>query len=373
MIIDELGLTYQRPTLAACSLTCRAWLHRSRVHIHSAVRLDPSSHLDHLSLLYSGSLAEYVRSLSIDASVEGEPRPHPWLNTVRPLLLRLRRIRRLALEAIVWEHLEEETRRIFLTNYEDVRDIWLATCDFYDPAAFVRFLQSFDRADTIRMEGMGCDPVDCEQALEKNGEVLHLEWLDVGELCNAPSVVARWAWYGRKELTIENIHFTWGSEDPIHLSRMLQLAGPSVKSLSITMNDRVQRVQTTPGELRGAIDLSHNTNIRTLRILLRLETSNYIEVSWIGDVLAQLSSQALAHISIFIELPSYELLDKLRWDLIDSALADTRFRALKKVECCILRRYMLHQGLDPGAIDRVRHALPKLLALGILEVSQDYT
>ena len=248
MVIDELGRDYQRPALAACSLTCRAWLHRCRIHIHSAVRLDPQSHLENLSKLYDGPLAEYVRSLSIDACVEGEPRPHPWLNTVRPLLERLKRIRRLALDAIVWEHLEDATKRIFLTNYEDVRDIWLATCDFYDPATFVRFLQVFKRAESIRMEGVGCDPVDCEEALKENDEELHLRWLDVGDLCSAPSIVAQWAWYGRRELSLENIHFSWGSEDPIHLSRMLQLAGASVQKLSITMDDHVQRARTTAGE-----------------------------------------------------------------------------------------------------------------------------
>ena len=248
MVIDELGRDYQRPALAACSLTCHAWLHHCRIHIHAAVRLDPQSHLENLSKLYDGPLAEYVRSLSIDACVEGEPRPHPWLNTVRPLLEKLKRVRRLALDAIVWEQLEEATKKIFLTNYEDVRDIWLATCDFYDPATFVRFLQVFTRAESIRMEGVGCDPVDCEEALEENDEELRLRWLDVGDLCSAPSIVARWAWYGRRKLTLENIHFSWGSEDPVHLSRMLQLAGASVKKLSITMDDHVQRARTTPGE-----------------------------------------------------------------------------------------------------------------------------
>ncbi|KZT68682.1 hypothetical protein DAEQUDRAFT_692066 [Daedalea quercina L-15889] len=372
MIIDELGRTYQRSTLAACSLTCHAWLHRSRVHVHSAVRLDPNSNLDNLSKLYDGSLAELVRSLSIDACVEGEPRPHPWVNTVRPLLQKFRKIRRLALDAIVWEQLEEATKEIFLRNYEDVRDIWLATCDFYDPASFVRFLQAFKKVESVRMEGVGCDPVDCEEALRDNAEELRLKWLDVGDLCSAPSIVAQWAWYGRRELSIEHVHFSWGSEDPVHISRMLQLAGPSVRDLSITMDDHVQRARTTPGELQGAIDLSKNAGLQGLRILLRLETSNYLEVSWIGDVLSQLSSQTLTQISIYVELPSYEVLDKLRWDLIDSALADTRFPILKKVECCLLRRYMLHQGLDPTAIDRVKAALPKLSELSILEVTQEY-
>lgn len=248
MVIDELGRDYQRPALAACSLTCRAWLHRSRIHLHTAVVLHPQAHLDNLSKLYDGPLAEYVRNLSIDASVDGEPRPHPWLDTVRPLLERLKRVRRLTLDAIVWEHLEEATKRIFLTTFEDVRDIWVATCDFYDPASFVRFLQAFKHVESIRMEGVGCDPVDCEEALKENGEALHLRVLDVGDLCSSPSIVAQWAWYGRRELTAEQVHFTWGSEDPIHLSRMLQLAGSSVKDLSITMDDRVQRARTTAGE-----------------------------------------------------------------------------------------------------------------------------
>lgn len=110
-----------------------------------------------------------------------------------------------------------------------------------------------------------------------------------------------------------------------------------------------------------------------LRVVLRLETSNYLEVSWVGDVLGRLSSDTLSQISIFIVLPSYELLDKLRFDLIDNALADRPFVALKRVECCILRRYMLNQGLDPAAIGRVRKALPKLDGLKILDVTQEYT
>ena len=96
-------------------------------------------------------------------------------------------------------------------------------------------------------------------------------------------------------------------------------------------------------------------------------------MSWIGDVLGQLSSQSLAQITIFIELPSYELLDKLRFDLFDNALADKPFRSLRRVECSILRRYMLNQGLDPSAIDRVRKALPKLDEMKILHVSQEYS
>lgn len=394
MIIDELGKSYHRSALAACSVTCRAWLHRSRVHIHAAVRIDPTSHLDHLTELYTSPLADYVHSLSIDACDDGTPVEHSWIDSsARPLLRQFTKVERLSLDGIVWDDLEHETQQLLLTQYPLVTDLWVSTCDFWNPHDFLHLLQALPRLESVRMEGVGCEAVDCEDVLRNNAPELRLRWLDVGDICSAPSIVAQWAWSHRKNVAVENVHFSWGCEDPVDLGRFLQIAGSSVKTLSITMDDRVQRWAFPQGEhcrrvtfgklpsehlagtMRDSLSLGHNTGLQKLRLLLRLETHVACEISWISDILAQLSSPLLKNIYIYVEVLFYEQLGQIRWDQIDSALSHTRLKSLRSIELCVLRRSTYGSGeiVDCGVTAMIKGALPGLASKGILHVMQQLT
>lgn len=247
MVIDELGRTYQRSALAACSLTCRDWLPRSRIHIHSSVRIDSCSNIERLTKLYDSHLARYVRSLSIDACVDGEPVSHPWVDNARPLLSLFHNVDRLALDAIIWQDLHKDTQKTILERYSSVSDLWASTCDFADPCEFVKLLQAFPKLESVRLEGMCWDTSECEKQLANNSPELRLKWLDVNELCSYPSVVAKWASRHRTSVQIENIHFSWGCDNPGDLNMLLQLAGPSVKTLSLNLSDSTQGSMSPSG------------------------------------------------------------------------------------------------------------------------------
>ncbi|KAH9941945.1 hypothetical protein B0H21DRAFT_751874 [Amylocystis lapponica] len=376
-VIDLLGESYQRTALAACSLTCHAWLDRSRVHIHSSVRLDPCSNLDHLTQLYTSPLAEYVRSLSIDVCVDGEPAEHKWIDEIRPLLRQFTRIERLSLDALVWADLENETQQIFLTQYPLVSDLWLSTCDFWDPSEFLRLLQALPRLESVRMEGMVWEPEDCTDILRHNAPALRLRWLDVGDICTAPHVIAKWAGCHR-EVAIENIHFSWACDHPVDLGILLKKAGSSVQTLSLTMDDRIQRWTTYPAALCGSLDLSRNTELRSLRLFARLDTPNVCDPSgvfWLSNVLAQLSSPHLSEVSICVEVKVYHQLLRIDWRSIDMYLSSPTLAGLKRVEICVLRRCAFSGGqpLNPDVPRLIGEALPKLSARRVLDVMQQWT
>jgi len=304
------------------------------------------------------------------------PAAHPWIDKTRPLLERFEKIEKLSLDAIVWADLESETKKIFLTKYPLVTDLWASTCDFWDPRDFVRLLQAFPKIESVRMEGVGWDSVDCEDALHDNVSELCLRWLDVGDLCSAPSIVAKWAWSHRTSISIENIHFSWGCENPVDLGRVLRMAGSSVRTLSLTIDDHVQRWVGDSDAMQDPIDLSHNTELRSFRLLMRLESYDLVEMSWVSDVLSRLPSSHLASISIFLEVLFSDQVLRINWSQIDAALADTRLRSLRKVDVCVLRRSMIgsaSDALDPGTPEKLRNALPKLTSRGILDVTQQYS
>lgn len=260
MFIDALGEDYDHATLAACSLTCHAWVHRSRFHIHSSVRIDSSSNFSRLKELYSPErgLANYVRSLSIDAcdmQADGLPAPHPWIAGNIALLKDFTKVKRLALDGLNWNDLTDETKTTILTNYPMVDDLWMSTCDFRHPRHLVTLLQAFPNIKSIRMEALATDTVEWEFMGDNTGSELHLQWLDVGDVCTMPSVVTKWASsYG--SLSIENTHISWSHENPTDLSCLLECAGASVKTLSLTLDSRITSHLVGSGEFSNWLRLS---------------------------------------------------------------------------------------------------------------------
>ncbi|PCH36473.1 hypothetical protein WOLCODRAFT_146283 [Wolfiporia cocos MD-104 SS10] len=383
MIIDELGSTYQRATLYACSLTCRAWVHRCRMHIHSAIRIDHTSHINRLIELYAtptSSLAPYVRSLSIDACVDGIPaKKHDWIDTSRPLLRALTRIERLSLDGIAWPDLELETREILLDHYgESIRDLWVATCDFRKASHLVALLEAFPRVQSVRMEGSSWEEPGWDK-FDQTDTTLRLHWLDVGDLCNPPSLVARWA-RRHRAISIENLHFSWGSEDPDILGQLLRSAGDSVKLLSLTLDDTFGEWITGEDAKRTTqeiLDLSHNRELRTFRFVARLEGCGPTDVSWISDLLSQLISPHLTLISIYMEMPSHGHLETVDWGKIDTALSGGRLRDLKTVDLCTSLQLVNPSSSGDGGVSQdssspvpLIELLPMLNKRGVLQITE---
>ncbi|KAL6301718.1 hypothetical protein BKA93DRAFT_751776 [Sparassis latifolia] len=369
MIIDIFGSKYDRDALNACSLVCHAWLPRSRSHIHSAVRLDYTSNLEHLQALYTTFLAIYVRSLSIDTcGSDGMPADQSWVDKMQPLLANVTKVERLSIEGIAWSELEENTRALFCTKYPGVTDLWLATCDFADPADLVHLHQAFPLLSSARMEGVSSDDIVFDHALRLNSDTLSLRWLDVGDLCTSPGVLAKWAFCYRKQVSIENIHFTWDCGDLVDLGNVLQIAGSSVKTLSITMDSRVDAAT-----LPRCLNLSRSTGLCSFRLLARIEENHddTTEFFWIPDCIAQLSSPSISIVRVHIEIRAFLQLSHVNWTRIDSVLSDTK--SLTKVEVCVIRRWEASDEDDNQALGTITSSMPKLKSRGILDVMRQYS
>ncbi|KAF9808494.1 hypothetical protein IEO21_07873 [Rhodonia placenta] len=367
MFIDALGEDYDHATLAACSLTCHAWVHRSRFHIHSSVRIDSSSNFSRLKELYSPErgLANYVRSLSIDAcdmQADGLPAPHPWIAGNIALLKDFTKVKRLALDGLNWNDLTDETKTTILTNYPMVDDLWMSTCDFRHPRHLVTLLQAFPNIKSIRMEALATDTVEWEFMGDNTGSELHLQWLDVGDVCTMPSVVTKWASsYG--SLSIENTHISWSHENPTDLSCLLECAGASVKTLSLTLDSRITSHLVGSGSVRNHINLSQNTGIHSLKLHLRLESCDIENLSWISDTLKSVTSRHLSHIAIYMAVLRVDHLIHIEWDSIDTALSSKLLEGLTDVTLCILRPRKPHEGDETSAFpgDWMAAKLPKLM------------
>ncbi|KZT01001.1 uncharacterized protein LAESUDRAFT_708102 [Laetiporus sulphureus 93-53] len=374
MVIDELGRTYQRSALAACSLTCRDWLPRSKIHIHSSVRIDSCSNIERLTKLYDSHLARYVRSLSIDACVDGEPAAHPWTDNARPLLRLFPNVDRLALDAIIWQDLHKDTQKIILEQYPSVSDLWASTCDFADPCEFVKLLQAFPKLESVRLEGMCWDTSECEKQLANNGPELRLKWLDVNELCKHPSVVAKWASRYRTSVQIENIHFSLGCDHPRELDNLLQLAGSSVKTLSLGFFACTRSFTHMSMTLHPFLNLKYNTSLQSLRLSLRLESHDQVDMSWFPEILSQLNSNHLTQVTFYVEILFCQQLEWIDWNEVDEFLSQPKLKGLMRVELCLWRRSS-HANFDDNDHDipiKFKKHLPKLQEHGILYLSQQF-
>jgi len=218
------------------------------------------------------------------------------------------------------------------------------------------------------------EPEDCSEVLRDNAPELRLRWLDVGDICTSPHVVAKWAAH-HEDVSIQNIHFSWACDHPADLGIVLAKAGSSLRTLSITMDDRIQRWSTSPTALHDSLDLSKNNHLRSLRLLARLDSNDTSGVFWISSVLAQISSPDLSEVSICVEVMIYQQLMRLDWQSFDAYLSNPCLQGLKRVELCVLRRCAYSRGecLNPEVVRLLRLALPKLSARGVLDVMQQWT
>lgn len=114
-----LYLREDRPSLRACSLTCKAWLEPSRRLLHESIRIEPSPrYLQYLSeICTSSNIAQYVRIVTL--TLAGWPRTDAMVlrdnqELLGSLLNRFTHLERLNLNNLIWGTLSSETIHLLL-------------------------------------------------------------------------------------------------------------------------------------------------------------------------------------------------------------------------------------------------------------------
>lgn len=148
--------------LAACSLTCRAWLPTARMHKYRAIDLHgPNDCIALESLLdsfvvSSRGIADWVRVLTI-ATRGSDPENgtgESWNDhRVQRLLKRFHSVERLSLSNLRWdlEPLQDETWNCFLTISPMIRSLELRSVAFSEFTDILQLLSAFPRLDEVHL------------------------------------------------------------------------------------------------------------------------------------------------------------------------------------------------------------------------------
>ncbi|GLB39110.1 hypothetical protein LshimejAT787_0602720 [Lyophyllum shimeji] len=329
-IIIERIARFDVPTLRACSLVCKAWLPVSRHHLFPAISLGPKNAKRFLRLLDSPhcTISNGVHHVSIhgdsdaishrasrgsriyppdtDVSLSAGGTPSSCDET---LLRRLASFPLLTSLSFSWLRtgLTPSTTAALIHGFAGLTALELRTCTFPSFDKFTNMicaLQNLRRivlADVTWVD-LALPESPTRQSLPPRLESLDLYLSPIGHVCT---------WLATRSDELENLSTInmcsafWEDIDAISIAWMLRRLGPKIKHLGL------------PWHL-PEIDLSHHTELRTLRIshlwfkpVLDSPAEECFTARGIEKTLLQLSSPQIRSIEIRVltlfQLKSSEL------------------------------------------------------------------
>lgn len=149
LVVDE--LSGDKPTLKACSLTCRSWVYRSQYRLHKHLFFSNVKHLTSSSDRYLNStVAAYVNSLDLSTLPTSTS---PYLSGERiqvwVILTRLTQVRRLTVRNLE----DAATVTPFITMaFPNVSELVLGTAEFDSFAQFKSFFAAFAHVKRFQLD-----------------------------------------------------------------------------------------------------------------------------------------------------------------------------------------------------------------------------
>ncbi|CCM01194.1 uncharacterized protein FIBRA_03242 [Fibroporia radiculosa] len=219
-------------TLLACSLTCRAWVPTTRLHLFEIVVIRGPEDCACLhrvletSAAGSTRVADYVRDISIidpdpidrDAGVQPAEESTRWLCRWMPKILpKLKRVECLRLEHIDWELLaaNEGTKNCILSFCPGLKSLHLSSVMFATSDALLQTIMSFPSLNSLQMAYLvwwgdvsdSSAHLPGQDASPENGKTIIRE-LKMDSLYD-PTVVLNWLLKPPFELQLRKLE--WGS------------------------------------------------------------------------------------------------------------------------------------------------------------------
>ncbi|PCH44828.1 hypothetical protein WOLCODRAFT_19183 [Wolfiporia cocos MD-104 SS10] len=209
-ILDHLWDNTQ--ALLSCSLTCRAWVTTTRVHIFRTIKLSGDRRCVQLDQLLTSSatasttIADCIRELTIEGVIPGfddvpdedqtdqpgQSRPHSALQWIPKLLPRMRLVEELRLSCLHWDEVLEDqeivnTLRTFSSN---VKALHLLSVTFHDSREIIDLILFYPRVSKLGLSLIAWwnDAPDTGAPRPGNDE---LDVLNIQELHRAPHATLR--------------------------------------------------------------------------------------------------------------------------------------------------------------------------------------
>ncbi|KAI0944970.1 hypothetical protein AcV7_001630 [Taiwanofungus camphoratus] len=329
-IIDFLWDSHS--ALAACSLTCRAWLPSTRAHLFHSVKLRSSQdsiRLENLlnagSFQWSTSPANYVRDLYILGGGRSQAQLDWEIERRLPSLLpRLSKVERLVLSRFSWAErhgLREETMRCILTFSPMIKALVFDTVTFERPHDVALLLSAYPRLRAVIFWAVtwdtsivpGAPGLPLHPGLGR-GE-LRMDSIVLRDMSSYAEIVVDWLLRTPIELPLRKL--TWTNYIPTRqaiLRDLLQRSGPNLEYLRLGLCLTQQALAQD-----SDIGLSNNTQLISLDIDCLSWEGSY---SWVHIILSEIDSPRLQTVMFnFVLYRRGESgLDFLHWEFIDEAL-----------------------------------------------------
>ncbi|TCD63536.1 hypothetical protein EIP91_005306 [Steccherinum ochraceum] len=378
-------------TLQACSLTCRAWVPSSRLHLFRTIRVRNADDCRSLNVLIDTSpiIARCIRKLTVSADYRGVGaddrglEDDAWVNATVLFLHKLKRVHTLALSRVRWNSLTPETRHAFTSVFQTVSTLLLFEVRFYASADVLCFLSTFPELCELYFHGVSWaheshNPLPSQRYLEdgqpkpSGAEQMQLSYLFLDPR-SSPTLVTEWLLNHPVEQRLRTIQLCWREmEDVKALGDLLQASGSALERLQIEFPEGLSEQVL----IRNQLSISNNTNLRSLHFggLDVSAASSRAFVSdqlfpWLAVMLGQVRSSLLHEVVFELELPDVPDLQAFDWVQMDEVLAKEAFRGLT------VRFYVNCTERDRGQvlIDEVKAAiedrLPGFKEHGLLRVS----
>ncbi|KAG6872579.1 hypothetical protein C0995_008646 [Termitomyces sp. Mi166 len=298
-IIIERIANFDVPTLRACSLVCQSWLPISRWHLIPTVSLGPKNIKSFLRLLESpySTISQSIHHVSIQSDSNAISHRKPRESRIYPpdlvaspdgspltcdetLLRRLTLFPALTSISFSWlrEGLALPTSNVLIEGFPGLTKIEFRTCTFPSFEEFTHVICALQNLRHLALMDVTWDELalpesPIRQALPSHLETLELYLSPIGHICTWIAAHSD----DLKELqTISLCSAFWEDLDSIAIAWMLRRLGPKVKHLSLPWHlpeGTSWRLLSTAFEVISngyliylIVDLSHHTELRTLRI-----------------------------------------------------------------------------------------------------------
>ncbi|KAF8877225.1 hypothetical protein CPB85DRAFT_1567979 [Mucidula mucida] len=331
-------------TLLPCSLVCRSWVPRTRLHIFNAIHLP---HYDGTIAATFGALVahplctfrSHVRRLSLHERYGRSPSEALWMNSVLPQLALLTGVENVYIYHARFTDVAEEQWRaglplfgphlkhldIQFTQFDQVSRMMelVSRCTNLEHLALRYIDEDSDGApkgsDTI----VRTPPSRFLRSLAlQSGIAMSAEFMTW--LCPSPGSI-KVPTVELRSISVENAH---------HVSRFLHDVGPSITSLAIGFSD--SSFSSTDGQdaFCRVADLTTLTNLETLHFQGPLTTypihiTRGLSAKHIPPILAKLGSPSLKEIRFHVSMKAAEDFEIIDWGSIVLTLNSARYPTLE--------------------------------------------
>ncbi|KAK0206033.1 hypothetical protein DFS33DRAFT_552462 [Desarmillaria ectypa] len=256
--------------LAALSLVCKTWLPPSRRVLFKSLVVTPETMRGFLNLFQSPlvSIPDFAQELKVCRCKMGHPRYiySCILESLAPALEKLKRLKLLRFEHLLWETPEIRTGLgELLKPFGSVTSLWLQNNKFADMQGLAYFMSYFPHLQDLTLIYTVLLPKDTDVDLSGAGVPRGLRRLCIIGPKPVDSIIA-WIAASPSHISLQRLDLGGiGFRINSHVHTLLRGAGPHLRELFLRPTSRPFFPGWSPDDSKH-LDLSNNTELRSLKL-----------------------------------------------------------------------------------------------------------